>query len=311
MGLPTLSAAPRYGEVLIQKGNAIVVRQGRILRFSASKNRVPIQQRDVIRTLKNSSAILFTENKNRITLGANAIIQVKKWTNKSKSGKLRMLFGKFRARATKLFNRQPMQIRTATAIIGVKGSLAEGVTNSNFTSVANLGGDIDMGGIDIPLGQQGFKIDNGQNQGLDGTSQNPNFNPNTSEEEQETGDTEELDTTDTKEVETSPEIENAIVNEVEEVEETEGTTTPETNNITVEEEEELEQQEENNLSEPSNEESQEPQEPQEPQEEPEEAGFDSEETEGILNEIGDLIDDAEDSATQGSGAGQINIEVEN
>ncbi len=78
-------------------------------------------------------------------------------------------------------------------LYGTQRSLAEGVTNSNFTSVANLGGDIDMtllDGLDVaPLGEQGDLIDS---YGLDDASDNPEFNPNAMEEVQE--ETENLDT---------------------------------------------------------------------------------------------------------------------
>jgi hypothetical protein len=202
-------AATKFGEADIKKGNVVVVRSGRLLLYTQANNPVTIFENDTIRTMENSAMTLLNPDQNRITLGANAIMQVKRWKKKSDTGTVRMLFGKFRARTTALRKKKSLNIRTATATIGIKGSLAEGVTNSNFTSVANLGGNIDMGGTDIPTGTQAFKVDDGLPD-LSGQSDNPNYNPGQSEDSQETGNTGQLDTADSKTIKVSPAIDKII-----------------------------------------------------------------------------------------------------
>ena len=49
-----------------------------------------------------------------------------------------MLFGKFRARTMDGNKRRVMSIRTTTTIVGIRGSLGEGNTGSDFTNLATL-----------------------------------------------------------------------------------------------------------------------------------------------------------------------------
>jgi hypothetical protein len=78
-----------------------------------------------------------------------------------------MLFGKFRARTMDGNKRRVMSIRTTTTIVGIRGSLGEGNTGSDFTNLANLDGDMTIAGEEIPFGEAGFKLDD-QLEGLSG-----------------------------------------------------------------------------------------------------------------------------------------------
>lgn len=216
-------AAIKYGEAVISKGNMVVVRDGRSLLFTPSDNPVAVYENDVLRTMNDSAVTLHNPDKNRVLLGANGIMQVRKWEQKENKGFLRMLFGKFRARTSEVRKRS-MNLRTATATIGIKGSLVEGATGPDFTQAANLSGEISMINnqgveIDIPEGQIGFNVD-GADQQIDMTP-NENYDPDKSEDEQETANTEELDTEDNKEVAPDPVVEQAIEQNVEEVEDVE------------------------------------------------------------------------------------------
>jgi hypothetical protein len=213
-------AAVRYGEATIQKGNVVIVREGRMYLFTAANNPVTLFENDTVRTLKGTALTLYNPDQHRVILGSNAIMQLKKWRRQKEQGGLRMLFGKFRARTAALRKRSGLSIRTATATIGIKGSLGEGATNSDFTSLANLGGSMETtnnngDSVDVPVGQFAFNVD-GSNQGF-GLQNNPNYNPEKSEDELETSGQDNLNTEDPKEVEVPPVIQEAIDENVTEV----------------------------------------------------------------------------------------------
>ena len=214
------NAAVKYGDAQIKKGKAVIVREGRLYRFSSNDNPVVVYENDVIRTMGKSSLTLNTPDKNRILLGSNAIIQVKKWRKKKSKGILRMLFGKFRARTAKFRKKRLLRLRTATATIGVKGSLGEGATDPDFTSVANLGGEMVLDGNDIPPGEISFTVDN---IGFEiSTFENLGFDPAVSEDEQEVLNPDKLETDDPKQVEPEPIVQQAIVDNVRNVLDNEG-----------------------------------------------------------------------------------------
>ncbi|MBU3914012.1 hypothetical protein KKA14_00585, partial [bacterium] len=101
-----------------------------------------------------------------------------------------------------------LKLRTATATIGIKGSLGEGVTGPDFTSLANLGGEIDLDDTQIPLGEIAFKVDNIHFQIQ--IFKNPNYAPDVPEDEQETSKPDSLDTTDPKLSEPDPAVKKAV-----------------------------------------------------------------------------------------------------
>ena len=210
---PLTHAAMKYGEAVIKRGNVVIVRQGRMYLYTEKNNPVTIFENDTIRTLKHSALVLSNPDQNRVILGANAIMQIKKWKQKENEGSIRMLFGKFRARTAQLKKKQSLNIRTATATMGIKGSLGQGATNGDFTSISNLGGNMTLTGntggeSDVPLGQIGFNVD-GPGAGF-GMEPNPVYEPSLSEDQQETTGTEQLDTENSKSVEIPPFIQAVL-----------------------------------------------------------------------------------------------------
>jgi hypothetical protein len=212
--------AIKYGEATIDKGNMVIVRDGRMYLYTTANNPVVLYENDTVRTLKDTAITFNNPDQHRIILGANAIMQLKKWRQQEEQGSIRLLFGKFRARTAAVRKQSSLNMRTATATIGIKGSLGEGATNSNFTSLSNLGGQMSMTTnqgeeFGIPTGQMGFNVDGGnQNVGL---QENPNYDPNQSEDEAETSDTDQLNTEDAKEIDLPPAIEDAIEENIVEV----------------------------------------------------------------------------------------------
>ena len=129
-----LWAAPQYGEAMIEQGSMTIVREGRSMNFEKSATAVPVNEEDLIRVRPDSLVQLKSRENATITLGSNAVFQVKPWQSHGKSGFLRALFGRFRAAVVGLSGGEQFNMKTATATIGVKGTEYDGqVTNSGGT----------------------------------------------------------------------------------------------------------------------------------------------------------------------------------
>ncbi len=210
---PFAEAAIKYGEVTIKSGNVVIVRNRRMLLFTQKNNPVTVYENDTIRTLRKSALLLVNSDQNRVHLGSNAIMQLKKWRKKKQSGTIRMLFGKFRAKTATIRKKRSLNLRTATATIGIKGSLGDGNTNGDVTMLSNFGGSMDMVAnsgeeYGIDEGQMGYLIDSpGQDVTFEGI---PGFDGSLTEEEQETTGLDKLNTPNSKSAELPDSIKEAI-----------------------------------------------------------------------------------------------------
>ena len=117
-----LFAAAKYGDAIIKKGSMTVVRGGRTKRYRGVNRSVRIEENDLIRVRSRSRVLLKTREKADLTLGSNSVFHVKKWRKKGKTGFARSLFGRFRASITSLFGGRSVNVKTASATIGVKGT---------------------------------------------------------------------------------------------------------------------------------------------------------------------------------------------
>ena len=115
-------AATQYGEAVIEKGEMTVIREGRSFQFDKLNQSIPINEEDLIRVRDNSLVQLKSRESATITLGSNAVFQVKPWRSQGKTGFLRALFGRFRASIVGLTGGEQFNMKTATATIGVKGT---------------------------------------------------------------------------------------------------------------------------------------------------------------------------------------------
>ena len=115
-------AATKYGNANILKGSITVLREGSRLTFKQGKDHVSINHLDVIRVGRDSGVVLSTVEKATITLGSNAVFQVEPWQRKEEKGFFRMLFGRMRAKISRLGASERFNVHTATATIGVKGT---------------------------------------------------------------------------------------------------------------------------------------------------------------------------------------------
>jgi hypothetical protein len=117
-----VSAQDRFGDAVIEKGELTIVRQGNNLKFKQGNQPVPVFVADVLRVGEASSVVLKTREKSTISMGANAVFQVKPFQYQEKQGFARMLFGRFRSLVQGLSGGETVNAKTATAVIGVKGT---------------------------------------------------------------------------------------------------------------------------------------------------------------------------------------------
>ena len=126
-----LTAAERYGDAVVEEGAMTIIRDGETLSFKSTGDEIPVFEQDLLRLRSNSRAVLRGRENAVLTLGSNAIFQVKPWEVKEESGFLRALFGKFRSVVTDLIGGDQFNIKTPTATIGVKGTEYFGAVTSD------------------------------------------------------------------------------------------------------------------------------------------------------------------------------------
>ena len=153
-----LFAAAKYGDAILKRGSMTVVRQGRTTRYRRINQSIPIEENDLIRVRSRSRVLLKTREKADMTLGSNSVFHVKRWRKKGKTGFARSLFGRFRATVTGLFGGSRVNVRTASATIGVKGTRFQvQVTNRGGTLLAVQESNVAL------EGQTGPEVDVGEN----------------------------------------------------------------------------------------------------------------------------------------------------
>ena len=130
-------AATKYGSADIAKGKITVLREGSRLTYKKGDGGVEINHLDVIRVGRDSNVVLSTVEKSTVTLGSNAVFQVKPWQRKEEKGFFRMLFGRMRAKISGLGANERFNVHTATATIGVKGT--EEIILTNVQGDATVG----------------------------------------------------------------------------------------------------------------------------------------------------------------------------
>ena len=126
----------KYGEATVKKGGLTILRDGKRLSFTAGDNSIQILKKDVLRAGKKSLITLNTVQNTTVELGSYAIFQVRPFKISKNTGDLRMLYGKARFKTVgnaKAKSRR-FRLRTATAVIGVKGTEWIQQTNSSGTT---------------------------------------------------------------------------------------------------------------------------------------------------------------------------------
>jgi len=143
-------AQDKYGDALLEKGTLTIVRGGQNLKFAKANESIPVFVDDVLRVGADSRVSLKTREKSTINMGANAVFQVKPFQFQDKQGFARMLFGRFRSVVTGLTGGESVNSKTATAVIGVKGT-------ENLTSIRPRGDTMLVGVQDTTTLQSAAK----------------------------------------------------------------------------------------------------------------------------------------------------------
>lgn len=118
-------ALTKYGTAQIQTGQLIIVRDEQESIYVPQDGDIEVLINDLLRVGKDSLVILKTEEQTDIKMGSNAIFQIKPWKNRNQNGYLRMLYGKMNFQTEKLEKRKRFRFKTASAMIGVKGTGAD------------------------------------------------------------------------------------------------------------------------------------------------------------------------------------------
>jgi len=112
----------RYGEATVEQGSMTLVRSGRKFDYTQAEPAVVVVYGDVVVVNGNSRVVVQTVEGARLTIGANAAFQVKPFKQREQLGVLRLLFGRIRAKLVQLQAGHEFAIKTAQAVIGVKGT---------------------------------------------------------------------------------------------------------------------------------------------------------------------------------------------
>lgn len=144
-----LTAQVKYGDAMVMEGHLIIVRGSQETRHLAGETSLEVRKDDLLRVGESSLAQLSTIQDTKITLGSNAVLQIKPWKLRKSHGYVKMVFGKIRVKQLKVNKRKaPFRIRTAMAVIGVKGTEwdQEATTEGNVV-VHTLEGTVGLQGM--------------------------------------------------------------------------------------------------------------------------------------------------------------------
>lgn len=144
-------AQDKYGDAVLQEGAMTIVRDGDNLQFDTPEERVPIFLGDVVRMRAESRAVLESREKATLTLGSNAVFQVKPWERKEEQGFARMLYGRLRSAVSGLLGGESFNMQTPTAVIGVKGTEDDiAVSNTGDTLLLGREDQVEFTGLQGP-----------------------------------------------------------------------------------------------------------------------------------------------------------------
>jgi hypothetical protein len=149
--LATGAMAAQYGTAVVEQGEMTILRDGKSISFKASPQSVSVNEKDLVRVRDASRIVLKTQDRATLTLGANAVFQCEPWQapNSNTSGMFRMLFGRFRATVSGLAGTDRFNVKTATATIGVKGTIWDQATTvGGNTVVVGVESNVETSGSD-------------------------------------------------------------------------------------------------------------------------------------------------------------------
>ena len=127
----------KYGDATIEKGYLTVLRGGQNLQFSDSGRSYVILNNDVLKVGDDSLVILKTVQDSTVRIGSNAVFQVRPWKQRKRRGYLRMLYGKAIFKVRKFFTKRArFTVKTPTAVMGVRGTeWKQSTTSTGVTEI--------------------------------------------------------------------------------------------------------------------------------------------------------------------------------
>jgi hypothetical protein len=153
-------SANNVGKIVVKAEMAYVLREGK--KLSVGGFGLVLKKGDQVVTNKSGKAHLILDDVNDVYLGPSSKLTLDKSITKKESGIFTRffltIFGKLRAKVKKS-KRGTMEVRTATAVIGVKGTDFIVEYANNLTTVGTLKGLVNMKSnvnqqeIDIPPGK--------------------------------------------------------------------------------------------------------------------------------------------------------------
>ena len=123
----TAQAAPRVGTVTIIKGKATVTRQNR--KTQKIKVGTPIYQNDNIKTAVGGKLRVVFIDRSIISVGSNSSLTITEYVfspaKKERAGGIRLAWGKVKCFVNNLtgYRKKKFEVRTNTAVIGVRGTI--------------------------------------------------------------------------------------------------------------------------------------------------------------------------------------------
>jgi FecR protein len=146
-------ARTRYGDATVEQGSMTLVRDGHNYDYAVGQPTVVVVYGDLVVVHGDSRVVVETADGARLTIGANAAFQVKPFRQRETLGVLRLLFGRMRAKLAQLREGQEFGIKTAQAVIGVKGTeFVTSVTAQGDTLVVvqETQNKVDLTGLEGP-----------------------------------------------------------------------------------------------------------------------------------------------------------------
>lgn len=141
------AAPPQYGTAVVQRGEMTIAREGTSLSFRASSKSIPVNEKDLVRVRDGSEVVLTTRDRGTVTIGANAVFQCDPWQGSGRTGVLRLLFGRFRAKAVVEAKSAGFNVKTRNATIGVKGTeYTVALSSAGNTAVLSLENTVTVAG---------------------------------------------------------------------------------------------------------------------------------------------------------------------
>ena len=145
---PAISVAENY--LILEKGK-VKIRRNFIDRFYSDINKkIPLQNLDQIQTAQNTRGKIHLEGKNTIELFSKSVLTISLSTTKADETLLPIGKAIFKIKKRRRKGRRTFRVKTANAIIGVKGTEFLVATGAGETNLLTISGTVTIANITEP-----------------------------------------------------------------------------------------------------------------------------------------------------------------